>query len=147
MTDSSDTNKDDNIKIDITDFSDTDKDDDDNTDVDIKRWIDRNTFIELVHNNPHIDYCSYSPPRGYNRYLFCAAIAESINRYTTNDSSVFVYRCSECMIIQDNILKPKIGRGELILKASSLQAYKQLIALTYPPNTAHKRYIPHLVIM
>ena len=69
------------------------------------QWMTKDDFINFVESNPNEDFCSYTPPRGKNKDLFCGRVANVKNSENTNDSSL--YRCESC--------KSKAGRGKKLL--------------------------------
>lgn len=100
------------------------------------RWIDREVFMTRVSQYPKLDFCSYSPPRGPNRYLFCSALAIFANRRKYDFP--YEFRCLECTITTKTSTEGKVGRGKMILEAPSIEAYKEEMKLKYhPPARIH----------
>ena len=95
-------------------------------------WLTKDEFLELVENNPDEDYCSYTPPRGKNKNLFCGKVADSKNSENTRDNSF--YRCESC--------KEKVGRGKKLLAGDDSAPSKSIKRNPVPGITNRKSSRP-----
>jgi hypothetical protein len=83
----------------------------------ITNWVKLDIFRERLVRFPYSDFCSYSPPRGPNKNLFCSALAEYFTK--ENGSTYLDYRCEGCTKLERGERVGKIGRGAIILEPDS----------------------------
>ncbi len=109
---------------------------------DDNRWFDKKTFESMLGDTDdhkstpeercEANLCSYNPPRGQNKGLFCGAAASHYGNEDTDDYTLF--RCEAC--------KEKSGRGAKLLEGDDTVSTKRNTKKNVPGVNSRSKTAP-----